>query len=185
MPDESSLRAAARRIRLAVFDVDGVFTDGRVYFMPAGAGGGREEIRVFDVQDGLGLKLLQKAGVDVGIISGRRSPLLAERMRELGVRHVHLGHYHKAAAFEAILEETGVGADACACTGDDWPDIPLMQRAGLPIAVPNARPEVKAVARWTTDNPGGRGAVREICDRLIQARGRYDALLADFRTTRA
>jgi len=148
-----------------VLDVDGVLTDGRLWY---GADG--EALKVFHVRDGAGIKALQAAGVTVAIISGRESPAVARRAAELGIRHVRQGALDKAAALHEVLGATGVAASVTACIGDDTPDLPLMALVELPIAVADAHPAVLAVADHVTRARGGKGAVREICDLLIEAR---------------
>jgi len=155
----------AARVRLVVFDVDGVFTDGCLYY---GAGG--EELKVFHVHDGQGVKRLLKSGVAVAVISGRESAAVARRMQDLGVAHLFQGDEHKLPIFERLLKKLGLSADETACVGDDLPDLPLLERAGLAIAVPNALPEVKTRAHRVTQAAGGRGAVREVCDLIMAAR---------------
>lgn len=161
------LRDKAQRIRLAVFDVDGVFTDGRLYYGPDG-----EIFKPFHVRDGHGVKALQRAGIEVAIISGRNSPSVSYRMRELGVTHVHQGIGDKASCLNDLLRELNIAADAAACTGDDVPDLPMLERAGLAIAVPDGHAMVRAAAHWVTPHAGGQGAVRDVCDLLLQAAGR-------------
>ena len=156
---------AADRIKLLVLDVDGVLTDGRLWF---GAEG--EALKVFHVRDGAGIKALQAAGVTVAIISGRVSPAVTRRAAELGIRHVRQGADDKAAALAELLRETGVAASLTACIGDDTPDLAVMARVALPIAVADAHQAVLAAAHHVTRLGGGQGAVREICDLLIEAR---------------
>ena len=156
---------AGQAIRLLVLDVDGVLTDGRLYF---GARG--EALKVFDVRDGYGLVRLQRAGVVVAVISGRRSRAVSARCRELGVRHVHQGVSDKLAAFERLRSRLGIRPDESACIGDDLPDVPLMKAVALSFAVADAHPQARRAARFVTRRGGGRGAVREVCDRLL-ARG--------------
>ena len=157
---------AAERIRLLVLDVDGVLTDGRLWF---GAEG--EVLKVFHVRDGAGIKALQASGVTVAILSGRSSPAVARRAAELGVRHVRQGADNKAAAFRELLAELSIPQDCTACVVDDTPDLPLMALVALAIAVADAHPDVLAAAHHVTRAPGGQGAVREVCDILIEARG--------------
>ncbi len=150
-----------RAIRLLVLDVDGVLTDGRLYFGPRG-----EALKVFHVRDGLGMVELQRAGVRIAVISGRRSPMVAARCRELGVGEVHQGVSDKLKVLKALLKRTGIAAAECACIGDDLPDLPLMRHVGRAFAVADAAPEVRDAAHAVTRLPGGAGAVREVCDRL-------------------
>jgi 3-deoxy-D-manno-octulosonate 8-phosphate phosphatase (KDO 8-P phosphatase) len=153
---------AQQLIHLLVLDVDGVLTDGRLYF---GARG--EALKVFDVRDGYGLVALQRAGVAVAVISGRRSSAVTVRCRELKVRHVHQGVSDKLAVFERLRKRLGIARSACACVGDDLPDLPLMKAVALSFAVADAHPEARRAARFVTRQGGGRGAVREVCDVLL------------------
>ena len=162
MDDGAAIRA--RSVRLVVFDVDGVFTDGTLVIDANGV-----ESKTFHVRDGLGVKRLMAAGVGVAVISGRRSPAVALRMRELGVTHVHLGIEDKRGVFDGLCNELGLQPGETAVVGDDLPEIALFEVAGLSIAVADAHADVRARADWTTSLPGGRGAVREIADALIEA----------------
>ena len=153
------------RVRLAAFDVDGVFTDGRFYLSDDGV-----ESKAFCTLDGYGIRRLLDAGISVAIISGRKSGAVSLRMQELGVQHVFLGCKDKVGAFETLRDELTLQADECAYTGDDLPDLALLERVGVAIAVANAHPEIKAVCDMTTEWRGGFGAVREVCDRLLAAR---------------
>jgi 3-deoxy-D-manno-octulosonate 8-phosphate phosphatase (KDO 8-P phosphatase) len=154
-------------IRLLVLDVDGVLTDGRLYF---GARG--EALKAFHVRDGYGLAVLRRAGVQVAVISGRRSSAVAARCRELGVRHVLQGVSDKAAAFARLRARLGLSGAQCACVGDDLPDLPLMRAAGVSFAVADAHREVRRAADVVTRERGGLGAVREVCDYLLSSRRR-------------
>ena len=156
----------ARSIRLLVLDVDGVLTDGRLWFGPDG-----EALKVFHVRDGHGIKLLREAGIEVAVISGRRSHAVETRMRELGVSRVLQGIDDKQAALDGLLASMGLGAGEAACLVDDLPDLPLIRSVGLPAAVADAHPDVLAEAQHVTRLPGGHGAVREFCDWLLSARG--------------
>jgi 3-deoxy-D-manno-octulosonate 8-phosphate phosphatase (KDO 8-P phosphatase) len=149
-------------IRLLVLDVDGVLTDGQLYFGPRG-----EALKVFNVRDGLGIKELRHAGVDVAVISGRRSPMVRARCRELGIAHVHQGAQDKLAVFTRLCTRLRVAPGSCACVGDDVPDLPLMRRVALSFAVADAHHSVRRAADVVTRLPGGHGAVREVCDRLL------------------
>jgi 3-deoxy-D-manno-octulosonate 8-phosphate phosphatase (KDO 8-P phosphatase) len=155
----------ARRIRLLVLDVDGVLTDGRLYLSASG-----EEFKVFHVRDGSGIVAVRRAGIEVAIISGRDCGAVVRRAEELGIRHVRQGVADKGADLDALLGELGIAADEAACVGDDTPDAPLLQRAGLAIGVADAHPALLAAAHWVTQAKGGRGAVREVCDLLLSAR---------------
>ena len=160
------IKERASRIRLVVFDVDGVFTDGRLYYGSQG-----EELKVFHVHDGQGVKRLLKHGVAVAVISGRESAAVARRMQDLGIAHVFQGDEEKLPLFERLLKKLGLTAEQAACVGDDLPDLPLLERAGLAIAVPNALEGVKTRAQFVTKAPGGRGAVREVCDLIMASQG--------------
>jgi len=152
-----------RAIRLLVLDVDGVLTDGRLYCGPRG-----EVLKVFHVHDGHGIVQLQRAGIAVAVISGRRSPMVSTRCRELGVQHVFQGVSEKLPVLERLLKRLKITAEECACVGDDLPDLPLMERAGLSFAVADAVAAVRTRADRTTRAGGGRGAVREVCELLLR-----------------
>lgn len=164
----------ARRIRLVGLDVDGVLTDGGIYV--GQMGDHPVELKRFHIQDGLGIKFLRQAGLVVVFVSARRSDATELRARELKVDEV-VQDNHKLPAFTALLERRGVAWDACAFVGDDLPDLPLLRRVGLPMAVANAVPQVKTVARVVTAAGGGQAAVREVAELLLRARGEWDALL--------
>ena len=161
-----ALSERARRVRLLVLDVDGVLTDGRLHITAQG-----EETKVFHVRDGSGLVALQRAGVAVAIVSGRDSPAVTRRAAELGIVHVAQGVADKGAALDALLARLGLDATALACVGDDTPDLPMLERAALAVAVADAHPRARAAAHWITPTPGGLGAVRDVCDLLLAARG--------------
>jgi 3-deoxy-D-manno-octulosonate 8-phosphate phosphatase (KDO 8-P phosphatase) len=161
----AGLLALAAGVRLAVFDVDGVLTDGRLWLSSDGA-----ELKAFNVRDGHGIKRLLAAGVEVAIISGRASPAVDRRMAELGVRRVVQGCDDKAAALRLLLADTGIEAGQAAYLGDDLPDLPAMRTAGLPAAVGDALSEVRAASVWTSSLPGGHGAAREFCELLLRGR---------------
>ncbi len=156
-------------IRLLVLDVDGVMTDGRLHYDAEG-----REAKVFHAHDGYGIKQVMRAGIEVAVISGRRSTAVATRMTELGIEHVRLGQKTKSEAFTEITTILGIPPQATACVGDDEPDLPIMQAAGLGIAVANAQPIVLERADWCTSRGGGMGAVREVCDALLAARTSKD-----------
>jgi 3-deoxy-D-manno-octulosonate 8-phosphate phosphatase (KDO 8-P phosphatase) len=172
MPHRPSRRAVPlARIRLLVLDVDGVLTDGRVYFGPQG-----ELLKSFCVRDGYGIKAVLAAGIAVAVISGRHSPAVQHRCRELGIAHVHQGIEDKAAQLLQLTRSLGIVARQCACVGDDLPDVPLLSQAGLAVAVADAHPGALAAAHRRTRARGGAGAVREVCDWLLAARRRGRAL---------
>jgi len=162
------LTQRARRLRLAIFDVDGVMTDGTLWIGPRG-----EVMKAFNILDGHGLKLLQKAGIDTAIISGRKSSAVARRARELSIAHVIQGTGDdKVPAFEGLLGKAGVREDACSFMGDDIQDLAVMSRCGLAVAPVNAVDEVKAAAHYVTRAHGGRGAIREFCELVLRAQRR-------------
>jgi 3-deoxy-D-manno-octulosonate 8-phosphate phosphatase (KDO 8-P phosphatase) len=166
-------RAAHKRpaplaaIRLLVLDVDGVMTDGRLHYDASGESG-----KTFHVRDGYGIKALLAAGIDVAVISGRKSPAVSRRCKELGIRHLHQGIDDKAPVLAQLLARLDIPPRQCACVGDDRPDMPLLAQAGLAVAVADAHPEALAIAHRRTRLPGGAGAVREVCDWLLAARRR-------------
>jgi 3-deoxy-D-manno-octulosonate 8-phosphate phosphatase (KDO 8-P phosphatase) len=162
----------ARGVRLAIFDVDGVMTDGTLYI---GAQG--EAFKAFNILDGHGVKMLQAAGVAAAIISGRASEAVAVRARELAIAHVVQGAADKVAAFERLLAGLRLEPGACAFVGDDLPDLPVMQRCGFAVAVANAAGPVKERAHYVTRAAGGRGAVREFCELVLRAQGKLGAAL--------
>jgi 3-deoxy-D-manno-octulosonate 8-phosphate phosphatase (KDO 8-P phosphatase) len=163
--DLAAFLPALRRVQLLVLDVDGVLTDGRLYYGPRG-----ETLKVFDVKDGHGIKQVAAAGIGVAIITGRKSPIVTRRARELGIRHVTQGAADKQAALTRLAKARAVPLEHCACVGDDTPDAAMMRISGLAIAVANAHADALAVAHLVTRQPGGRGAVREVCDWLLDAR---------------
>lgn len=173
-PPELLLRAQGPRLgmRAALFDVDGVLTDGRLYIGEQG-----EVHKTFSTLDGHGLKLLARAGITPVVITGRDSPAVRRRVADLGLAHAVYGAGDKLAAAEPLLAQLGVGWDEVAAIGDDWPDLPLLSRAGFACAPANAHAEVKAVAHHVTAAAGGHGAAREFCDLLLMAAGRYAELL--------
>jgi 3-deoxy-D-manno-octulosonate 8-phosphate phosphatase (KDO 8-P phosphatase) len=165
MLDSAAIGARAADIRLLVLDVDGVLTDGRLYFTARG-----EEMKCFHVRDGAGIVQLLRAGIQVAVISGRNSPAVERRMTELGVTFVRQGIDDKLTALQQLLDILNLGPQAVACMGDDSADIPIMQTARLAITVPDAHASAKACAHVITQASGGQGAVREACDLLLQAR---------------
>jgi 3-deoxy-D-manno-octulosonate 8-phosphate phosphatase (KDO 8-P phosphatase) len=168
----ADLRPFARGIRAAIFDVDGVLTDGTLFISEAG-----ETLKAFNALDGHGLKLLAQGGITPIVITGRDSPAVRRRLKDLGLVHAVFGAHDKLAAAEPLLALLGLTWRDVAVMGDDWPDLPLMVRAGFACAPLNAHAEVKAVARHVTTLRGGEGAARECCDLLLWATGRYEALL--------
>jgi len=173
--DNQKIIHRARHIRLLLLDVDGVLTDGRLYYGNSG-----EEIKAFDIQDGLGIKLLQRNGIQVGIITGRSSELLARRAGELGIELVVQGREDKLTALNEVLETRDYRLEDIAFLGDDLPDLAVIRRVGLGVAVANARPVIAEHALWQTTAHGGRGAVRELAELLLEAQDKLDTTLADY-----
>jgi 3-deoxy-D-manno-octulosonate 8-phosphate phosphatase (KDO 8-P phosphatase) len=171
----AELLLRAQDVRVAFFDVDGVLTDGGLYFSESG-----ETLKRFNTLDGHGLKLLQKAGITPAVITGRDSAPLRLRLRALGIEHAVFGTENKRPAAEAILTTLGFDWSQAAAMGDDWPDLPVMCRSAFACAPANAQTEVRARAHYVTQARGGEGAVRELCDVLLVASGRYAALLAEY-----
>jgi 3-deoxy-D-manno-octulosonate 8-phosphate phosphatase (KDO 8-P phosphatase) len=162
----------AKKLKLLILDVDGVLTDGKLFFDNQG-----NEYKSFHARDGHGIKLLRQTGVEVAVISGRKSSSVALRMKNLGIEYVYQGHENKQAAFDEIIEKTGITPEQAAHVGDDLLDLPIMMRVGLAIAVNDANFAVKQRAHWCTTLPGGHGAVREVCDFIMQAQGRFDDIV--------
>ena len=164
MTSQISIQQRASAIQLLVLDVDGVLTDGRLYF---GADG--EALKVFHVRDGSGLVQLRKAGIEIAIISGRNSPSVNARMKELGINHVHQGVKDKLAVLQQLKQQLSIQDSGIACVGDDTPDIPMFSLAQLSVAVADAHPQVRASAHYVTTLEGGKGAVREVCDLIVES----------------
>ena len=172
---DPTLLLAAQGVRVAFFDVDGVLTDGGLYISEQG-----ETLKRFNTLDGHGLKLLQRAGITPAVITGRDSAPLRARLAALSIDHVHYGTEDKAPAAERTLAALGLQWSQAAAMGDDWPDLPVLRRCAFAAAPANAHAEVKAVARHVTQASGGHGAVRELCDLLLVASGRYAGLLEHY-----
>lgn len=159
----------ASEIKLLICDVDGVFSDGRIYM-----GNDGEELKTFHTRDGFGIKALQNAGIEVAVITGRQSNIVVNRMTALGVSHIYQGQENKVLAFDSILQALELQPEQCAYIGDDVIDLPVMQKVGLSVAVADAHPIVRSKADWKTSIAGGHGAVRECCDLLLQAQGQLE-----------
>jgi 3-deoxy-D-manno-octulosonate 8-phosphate phosphatase (KDO 8-P phosphatase) len=168
-------QSRAARIKLVAFDIDGVMTDGGLHYTDDGG-----ELKTFNVQDGLGLKFLQRTGFELAIVTGRTSGVVAARAADLGIEHVHQGVANKRAAVEEILEKLGLSWADCAFMGDDVIDLPAMTRCGLAIAPANARPIVKERAHLLTEAVGGHGAVREAVEYILTAQNKLDAAFAPY-----
>lgn len=164
----SDVMAKAARVRLALFDVDGVLTDGKLHYSADG-----EQLKVFHALDGHGLKMLQAAGIEVGVISARKSLALQTRLNDLGIKHCHLGVHNKLAVFEQLLTQLSVAGEQCCFTGDDVVDLPVMQECGLRFSVDNGHFIVRDIADWVAPLTGGQGAVRAICDVLLYSQNSY------------
>ncbi|MFZ2170273.1 MAG: 3-deoxy-manno-octulosonate-8-phosphatase KdsC [Methylococcaceae bacterium] len=162
----------AKKIKLLILDIDGVLTDGKLFFDNQG-----NEYKSFHARDGHGIKLLRQTGVEVAVISGRKSNSVALRMKSLGIEYVYQGHENKRAAFDELIQNTGITPDQAAHVGDDLLDLPIMLRVGLAIAVKDANFAVKQRAHWCTTLSGGHGAVREVCDFIMQAQGSFDDIM--------
>lgn len=156
----------AARVRALVLDVDGVLTDGRLYFDSQG-----NEMKAFSTRDGLGMRVLQSQGVLLALITGRQSEIVARRAASLRIGHVYQGRTDKLNAFNELLAATGVDQQDVCYAGDDWVDIPVLDRVGLAVTVADADAVVKQHVHWITSRPGGQGAVREICDLILAAQG--------------
>jgi 3-deoxy-D-manno-octulosonate 8-phosphate phosphatase (KDO 8-P phosphatase) len=163
----------ASKVKLLVLDVDGVLTNGQVWI----GADGKESLKAFDIQDGLGIKLLEQCGIPTVIITGRNSKMVLARSEELGIKHVHMGVENKALALEEVLKVLGLKSSDCAVMGDDWPDLAMMKNAGFRIAPFQAHEAVKEFVHFVTNRTGGDSAVREACDLILKSQNRYDELL--------
>jgi len=169
--------ARAAEIKLIVSDVDGVWTDGRIIYA-----GETREIKEFNVRDGLGVKLVQRAGIAVALLTSRRSPALVRRARELGIAELHQGSANKFEACERMLHKLGLRFDQILYLGDDLPDLAPMLHAGISAAPEDAAAEVREAAQWKLASRGGRGAFRETVERLLRERGDWETMLKDFKS---
>ena len=171
----ADIRERAARVKLAIFDVDGVLTDGKLWYSDDG-----RELKAFHAHDGFGLKRLIANGIEVAIITSRMSHMVTERTAELGIAHVYQGQESKRACFEELLHALKLTADQASYCGDDLPDLPVMSRVGLAVAVANAHPWLRDRAHWRTRHAGGEGAVREVCDLLLTAQGKAESEFSQF-----
>jgi len=169
------LLSKIRKVKLMILDVDGVLTDGRIVMDDAGL-----ESKAFDVKDGQGLKMLMRFGIDVVLLTGRRSRVVDYRAADLGIAEVHQGVWNKAEAFAEILKRRDVIPEEVACVGDDVVDIPLLKRAGFSVAVADAVPEVRRIVDYVTQQGGGRGAVREVCELMLKVQNRWTEVSARY-----
>lgn len=165
----------AKRIRLFILDVDGVLTSGTIYYGTQGA-----EMKGFNILDGLGIKLLQRSGVVMGVISAKNSEPVARRLRELEIEHAYLGQNDKLPAYEDLKKKLNLTDDEIAYMGDDLPDLPILRRAGLAITVPNSSESMRQHVDITTVNAGGQGAVREVCEFIMKAQNTYESMLESY-----
>ncbi|MBX3709203.1 MAG: HAD-IIIA family hydrolase [Gammaproteobacteria bacterium] len=165
----------AKTIRLLVLDVDGILTTGRIYY-----GSNAFEMRGFHIHDGLGIKLIQKTGVMVAIISGKHSDIVAKRLHDLDVQHVYLGHEIKLPAYEDLKHKLQIKDHEIAYMGDDLPDLPLLRRVGLSITVPQAPASIKQYVDLITKKKAGKGAVREVCELIMQAQDQYQSVIQSY-----
>jgi 3-deoxy-D-manno-octulosonate 8-phosphate phosphatase (KDO 8-P phosphatase) len=169
------IEARARRIRLAIFDVDGVLTDGTIYMGERG-----EEMKAFNILDGLGLKMLSASGVITALMSGRKSKMVMLRAKEMGISYPLQGVVDKLDAYQKLLRKLRIAEEESSFMGDDLPDVPVLRRCGLAFSVPNAPEIVRSHAHYVTRAKGGRGAAREACEFLMQARGTLDQQLRPY-----
>ena len=167
--DKKELLNKAANIKLAVFDVDGVLTNGQLILGESG-----NEYKAFHVRDGHGLVMLLETGCHIAVITARSSNIVAERMASLGNKYVYQGEKDKGARLMTLIDELDISREQVAYTGDDVIDLPAMTKVGLPIAVADARPEVKQHADWVTEERGGQGAVREVCELIMKAQGKFE-----------
>ena len=172
-PSQASEKAA--NIKLMIFDVDGILTDGSLHFSADG-----EVMKTFNVLDGQGIKLLQNADVATAIISARKSAIVTKRATDLGITHIRQGIHDKRRAFLELIEELHLSPDQCGFIGDDVIDLPVLLQVGFAASVPNAHAEVRRRVDFVTEAYGGRGAAREVCDFILKAQGKYDVALAPF-----
>jgi 3-deoxy-D-manno-octulosonate 8-phosphate phosphatase (KDO 8-P phosphatase) len=179
VPQSEIARDVALRIKLVLLDVDGVLTDNGVY-VGESEDGSYIELKRFNILDGLGIKMLKAAGLEVALVSGRNSSASTRRARELGIECRQADAGFKMEAVNELMRQHGVDWNEIAWVGDDLPDLPAMQRVGLPVAVANAVAEVRSVAVWVTTNHGGQGAVREFTETLLKARGQWTQLVDEY-----
>lgn len=171
---DARLLEKARNVRLLALDVDGVLTDGSLYFDQNG-----NELKAFNTRDGLGIKALQRFGIRTAIITGRSSPVVEQRAKELSIDMVYQGQSDKNACLDRLLNETRLSEEEICYAGDDWVDLPVLGRVGLAVTVADADPLVKSRVHWVTERGGGQGAVREICNLILAAQGHDETLLRE------
>jgi 3-deoxy-D-manno-octulosonate 8-phosphate phosphatase (KDO 8-P phosphatase) len=170
-----NISGKAAKVRLVIFDVDGVLTTGNLIYRPNGS-----ESKTFHAHDGVGLRMLLKTGIEVGVITGRTSDVVAKRMQDLGIEHVYQGCMDKVIPYEELKQKLQLNDEQIAYVGDDLPDLPLLRRAGLGITVVNAPPVMHEHAMMVTKTAGGHGAAREVCEMIMRAQGSYDAAIQSY-----
>lgn len=168
-------RDKAKQIKLLILDVDGVLTSGIIYY-----GSNEIEMKGFHLHDGLGIKLLQRSGIPVAIISGKNSEPVARRIQELNIQHAYLGYEEKLPAYEDLKQKLGIKDEHIAYIGDDLPDLPLLRRVGFPVTVSEAPAILKQHADYITKNPAGKGAVREVCELILDAQGKLQSVIQSY-----
>jgi len=173
----NQLLEKAKKVQCIICDIDGVLTDGLIYI-----DNHANEQKAFNIQDGLGLKLLMAAGIEVAVITGSQNAVIEHRMKQLDIRHYFKGQINKQAAFQELKTRLNLNDEAFAYVGDDLPDLPIMKQVGLSVAVSNAVHQVKEIATWRTELHGGRGAVREVCDLILNAQNKLETALETFLT---
>jgi len=172
---DSEIIDRARKVRVLILDIDGVLTDGRIVYSPYG-----EELKFFDVQDGLGIVLLRRAGIESVIVTARRSRIVKSRCKDLAIRYLYYGYPNKLIPFKKIVKRFRVMPEEVCFVGDDLIDLPILNRVGLAVTVPNAAEDVRAHAHYVTARPGGRGAVREICDIIMKSQNKWNLVTSLF-----
>lgn len=173
--EDRAILEKAAKIKLAIFDVDGVLTDGGLYLSDSG-----QEYKKFHSKDGLGMKLLQQSGTPIAIITARKSELVRIRMQSLGIKHIYQGQEDKRPAFERLINSLNIDREEVAYIGDDLIDLPILANVGLAVVVADAHPHLIPKADFVTRLPGGRGAAREVCELIMQGQGKLDGVYADF-----
>lgn len=169
-------KTQAKLVKLLAFDIDGVMNDGLLWI-----GADAEVIKPFHVQDGFGISLLHKAGIQTAIITGRSSKSVQHRADELNIQWLYHGCKNKRVALTQLCQDSGIEPDNIAYVGDDWPDLPVLKEVGLGITVPNGRTELKQIAAWITNTPGGHGVIREISEMILKSQNKLDVLLQEYR----
>ncbi len=169
------VRSKAQQVRLLALDVDGVMTDGRLYFDDSG-----REMKAFSTRDGMGIKALQRFGIPIALITGRQSPMVSQRAAELGIKLIFQGSDNKSQALDELLASTGLQADQVCYAGDDWIDLPVLKRVGFSVTVADADPAVRQQVDWISAEAGGMGAVRALCNLILAAQGHMDTLMQDY-----